>query len=57
MITPPVGVNAYVVSGIERSIPLQTVFKGSLPFLFALFAACVLLLVFPQIATWLAYSL
>ena len=57
VITPPVGVNAYVVSGIERSIPLQTVFRGSLPFLFALFLACTLLLLFPQIATWLPYSL
>lgn len=53
VITPPVGVNAYVVSGIDRSIPLQTVFKGALPFLFALAFACVILMVFPQIATWL----
>lgn len=53
VITPPVGVNVYVVSGIERSIPLQTVFRGTMPFLIALFAACVLLMVFPQLATWL----
>ncbi len=53
VITPPVGVNAYVVSGIDRSIPLQTVFRGSLPFLLALFVACGLLMAFPQLATWL----
>ena len=53
VITPPVGVNAYVVSGIDRSIPLQTVFRGALPFLFALVLASVFLMVFPQIATWL----
>ena len=53
VITPPVGVNAYVVSGIERSIPLQTVFKGAFPFLVALFIVCGLLMVFPQLATWL----
>lgn len=53
VITPPVGVNAYVVSGIERSIPLQTVFRGAIPFLLALVVACVLLIIFPQIATWL----
>lgn len=53
VITPPVGVNAYVVSGIERSIPLQTVFRGAMPFLLALVLVCALLMVFPQIATWL----
>ena len=53
VITPPVGVNVYVVSGIDRSIPLQTVFRGATPFLFALFVACGLLMVFPQLATWL----
>jgi len=53
VITPPVGVNAYVVSGIDRSIPLPTVFRGAMPFLIALAAACALLMVFPQLATWL----
>ena len=53
VITPPVGVNAYVVSGMERSIPLPTVFRGALPFLAALAVACGVLMVFPQVATWL----
>ncbi len=53
VITPPVGVNVYVVSGIDRSIPLQTVFRGSMPFLLALIVACVLLMLFPALATWL----
>jgi len=53
VITPPVGVNVYVVGGMDRSIPLQTIFRGALPFLLALIAATLLLLVFPGIATWL----
>ena len=53
VITPPVGVNVYVVSGIDRSISLQTVFRGAVPFLFMLIAVCALLMVFPQLATWL----
>ena len=56
-ITPPVGVNVYVVSGIERSLPLQTVFRGAMPFLLALAVACALLMVFPQLATWLPAAL
>jgi C4-dicarboxylate transporter, DctM subunit len=52
-ITPPVGVNVYVVSGMERDISLQTVFRGTMPFLFALVAAVALLMLVPGIATWL----
>ncbi len=53
VITPPVGVNAYVVGGIERDIPLQTIFRGALPFLLALILTSLLLLLAPGLATWL----
>ncbi len=53
VITPPVGVNVYVVSGMERSIPLQTVFRGAMPFLVALIVGSLLLVLFPWLATWL----
>lgn len=50
VISPPVGVNVYVVSGMERDLSLQTVFRGSLPFLFALVVAAAALVAFPAIA-------
>jgi len=53
VISPPVGVNVYVVSGMERDVPLQTVFKGTLPFLAALVVATALLVLFPQITLFL----
>ncbi len=53
VISPPVGVNVYVVSGIERDVPLQKIFRGALPFLFALIVAAFLLMVFPSLCTWL----
>jgi len=53
VISPPVGVNVYVVSGIERDIPLQNIFRGALPFLAALILAAVLLIAFPSICTFL----
>jgi len=53
VISPPVGVNAYVVSGIERDVPLQTVFKGCLPFLGALVVAAAILVAFPQLSLFL----
>ena len=54
VISPPVGVNVYVVSGMDRAVSLQSVFKGALPFLVALLVASLLLLAFPPIATGLA---
>jgi C4-dicarboxylate transporter, DctM subunit len=53
VITPPVGVCVYVVSGMARDVPLEKVFRGSLPFLWALVVAAILLVIFPQIATFL----
>jgi tripartite ATP-independent transporter DctM subunit len=49
VISPPVGVNAYVVGGIARDVPLQTIFRGALPFLAALVVAAAVLVAFPQI--------
>ncbi len=53
VITPPVGVNVYVVSGVARDVPLNVIFKGVLPLLFALIVGTLLLIPFPQIALWL----
>ncbi len=53
VITPPVGVNVYVVHGIAKDVPLETIFKGVAPFILALLACVGILLVFPQIALYL----
>lgn len=53
VITPPVGVNVYVVSGIDRSTPIQAIFRGAMPFLLALAVAALIILFFPAVATWL----
>jgi C4-dicarboxylate transporter, DctM subunit len=53
VITPPVGVNVYVVSGIERDVPLQKIFRGAMPFLIAMIVSAILLMMFPKICTWL----
>jgi len=53
VISPPVGVNAYVVSGMMRDIPLQTVFRGCIPFIYVLLAGSALLFAFPQLSLWL----
>jgi C4-dicarboxylate transporter DctM subunit len=53
VITPPVGVNVYVIKGIAEDVPLETIFRGILPFLAALIVAVAILIAFPQIATFL----
>lgn len=53
VITPPVGVNVYVVSGVAKDVPLETIFKGVLPMLLALVICNLMLLIFPQIALFL----
>lgn len=53
VISPPVGVNVYVVAGMERDIPLTTVFRGAMPFLLALTVAAVILVLIPQISLFL----
>ena len=54
VITPPVGMNSYVVAGISK-IALADVFKGIWPFLIALCVAAVVLIAFPSVATFLPY--
>ncbi len=52
-ITPPVGINVYVIQGVARDVPLQVIFRGTWPFLIAVFTCSILLILFPQLATFL----
>jgi len=53
VITPPVGVNVYVVYGVAKEVPLETIFRGVLPMLLALVICNLMILAFPQIALFL----
>jgi len=53
LITPPVGLNLYVINGIAPDISLKTILKGSLPFVVCMVLAIVILSVFPGLVTWL----
>lgn len=53
VITPPVGINVYIVSGVARDVPLEIIFKGVMPLLIALIIGTFLLIPFPQIALFL----
>jgi tripartite ATP-independent transporter DctM subunit len=56
-VTPPVGVNVYIVSGLSPDIPIGTIFKGVSIFLIAYVICLALLIIFPAVALYLPRSL
>jgi tripartite ATP-independent transporter DctM subunit len=57
LISPPVGVNVFVVKGVAPDVPLNTIFKGIWPFWLAMLLCLALLVAFPQIALFLPNSM
>lgn len=53
LITPPVGLNLFVIQGIAPDISIGKILKGSFPFVLLMILQIVLLCIFPEIATWL----
>jgi tripartite ATP-independent transporter DctM subunit len=53
LITPPVGMNVYIIGGIAKGVPLSIIFRGVIPFLIALLVCVGLVVAFPQIALFL----
>ncbi|HZD52369.1 MAG TPA: TRAP transporter large permease subunit, partial [Woeseiaceae bacterium] len=53
LITPPVGVNLFVLRGIAKNVSMRDIVIGVLPFAFVMAAAILLLYWFPALATWL----
>jgi len=57
VITPPVGINVYVVFGVAESViggvPLESIFKGIIPFLLAVIVGTIILMILPQIILFL----
>lgn len=53
VITPPVGMNVYIIKGIAPEVPLETIFKGVWPFIGSIVVCLILLMIFPGIATFL----
>jgi len=53
LITPPVGLNLYVINAIAPDISLRQILMGSLPYVLCMVTAIVILCFVPEIATWL----
>ncbi len=53
LITPPVGLNLFVLNAIAPAIPTREVLWGALPYVLVMMLGIVILCIFPEIATWL----
>lgn len=53
LITPPVGLNVFIIKGVARDVPIGTIFRGIFPFLFADLCQVVLLIAIPQLSLFL----
>ncbi len=57
LITPPVGINVFIISGISKDVPMYVIFRGIIPFWCAMLVCVIRLILFPQIATWLPLTM
>jgi len=53
VITPPVGINVYIIKGVAPDVPMGQMFRGASLFLVGMIVLAALLLIFPILATWL----
>jgi len=53
LITPPVGLNLYVINGIAPNVKLNEILRGALPFAIIMVLAIIIISIFPEIATWI----
>lgn len=56
LITPPVGINVFVMAKVAPDVPLGVIFRGVAPFFIATLGLVALITVFPEIALWLPHS-
>jgi C4-dicarboxylate transporter DctM subunit len=51
LITPPVGMNVYVIAGIAPDVPMGTIFRGVIPYIAPMTLCVIIVIVFPPIVT------
>ena len=53
LITPPIGMNVFVIKGMVQSVPLVSIYKGVLPFVIGQMVLIIAVFLIPEIALWL----
>jgi len=57
LITPPVGMNVFVISSIAKDVPMSETFRGVFPFFLMELVRLALLIAFPAISLWLPHMI
>ena len=52
-ITPPIGINLFIAAGLDKNIPISGIMKSSVPYCIALLIVTILIIMVPDISTWL----
>jgi C4-dicarboxylate transporter DctM subunit len=53
LITPPVGMNLYVIKGLRDDIRMEDVIRGATPFVLLILTFLIVVIAFPLMSTWL----
>lgn len=57
LITPPIGLNVFILQRLAPYIPLNTIYRGTLPFVFITLLLVIIIVCFPEVVTWLPQQL
>ncbi len=57
LITPPVGMNLFIINGMSKTTPISETYKGALPFVITDIVRVVILAAFPGITLWLVWAI
>jgi tripartite ATP-independent transporter DctM subunit len=53
LLTPPLGLSVYIISGVVKDVPIEKIFRGVIPMLVTMVLFTILLVIFPEIVTYL----
>lgn len=53
VLTPPLGLSVYIISGVVKDVPIEQIFKGVIPTILVMLVLIVILIIFPEIVTYL----
>jgi tripartite ATP-independent transporter DctM subunit len=53
LLSPPLGLNVFTVAGVAKDVPLESIYRGILPFLISIFAVVLFMILLPELATFL----
>ncbi len=53
VLTPPLGLSVYIISGVVKDVSIEKIFKGVIPSIITMAIATIILIIFPEIVTFL----